>query len=258
MAKTDLNITSLGSKFVDLRDTIPGDSYNWSWARLLSEVTFLAIHHTGGSDDQTPQEIAIYHIASNSWGGIGYHFLVDKTGIVYYVGDISTARANVANLNEQVIGICFIGNFLGNAEPTVEQLDSAHKLCDFLITQCPDLINIKSWDCVKGHKELPDQTTNCPGDNWNLWKVKLINGNIMPNQTGRIVFNAIPDPKTQIESLQLSLATVNSKLISYQEALQQAQKSQVKEVVTQRDQTLTLIDALVNLYKFILPGKSEA
>lgn len=257
MAKTDLNITSLGSKFVDLRDTIPGDSYNWSWARLLSEVTFLAIHHTGGSDDQTPQEIATYHISNNGWGGIGYHFLIDKAGYVYYVGDISTARANVANLNEQVIGVCFIGNFVGDTEPTNQQLDSAHKLCDFLITQCPDLVNIKTWDTVKGHKELPDQSTSCPGDNWSFWKVKLISGNIVPNQTGRIVFNANPDPKKQIENLQLSLATVNTKLISCQESLQQAQKVQVKEVVSERDQTLTLIDALVNLYKFILPGKSN-
>lgn len=256
MAKTDLNITSLGSKFVDLRDTIPGDSYNWSWARLLSEVNYLAIHHTGGPDNQTPEELATYHISNNGWGGIGYHFLIDKAGVVYYVGDISTARANVANLNEQVIGICLIGDFLGNSEPTSQQLNSAHLICDYFINQFPDLVNIKSWDCVKGHKELPDQTTNCPGDSWETWKNKLISGNIVPNQTGRIVFNANPNPKTQIESLQLSLATVNTKLISCQESLQQAQQTEVK-IIPERDQTLTLIDALVNLYKFVLPGKSD-
>src|SRR3989338_4313740 len=118
MAKTDLTIPSLGDKFIDLRDGIPGDSYTWSWERDLSQVNFLAIHQTSGLDTQTPQEIANQQINNNGWGGIGYHFLIAKDGTVYYVGDISTARANVANLNEQVLGICLIGNFTSGLVPT--------------------------------------------------------------------------------------------------------------------------------------------
>ncbi len=244
MARIDLKISGL----VDLRDTLPGDAYNWSWVRGLSRVNFLAIHHSGGPDTQTPLDLANYHIQHNGWGGIGYHFLIDKQGVVYYVGDISTARANVANLNEQVIGICFIGN----NEFSTEQLDSAHKLCEFLINY-PDLVNVKSWDKVLGHKELPNQSTDCPRDNWDKWKAKLT------VQSGRIVFNTNSNTQsnTQIESLQLSLATVNTKLISCQESLQQAQKGETK-VALDRDQTLTMTDALVNLYKFIFPpGKTN-
>ncbi|MBI2600039.1 N-acetylmuramoyl-L-alanine amidase, partial [Candidatus Daviesbacteria bacterium] len=82
MAKTNLQIQSLGNKFVDLRDLIPGDSYNWSWVRDLSQVNFLAIHHTAAPDTQTPEEIANYHIQNNGWGGIGYHFVITKDGTV--------------------------------------------------------------------------------------------------------------------------------------------------------------------------------
>lgn len=191
MSKTDLNIPSLAEKFIDLRSVIPGDNYNWSWIRPLSQVNYLAIHHSAGPDTQTPDEIANYHINSNGWGGIGYHFLISKDGSVYYVGDISTARANVANLNEQVIGICLIGNFTQGKLPTDEQYLSAHNLCEFFINNYPDLSNVTSWEAVKGHKELPGQATTCPGDNWPNWRPKIISAiaTVADNPPGRIIFN---------------------------------------------------------------------
>lgn len=150
---------------------MPGDSFNWSWVRSLSQVKYLAIHHSAGPDTQTPEQIANFHIQTNGWGGIGYHFLIAKDGTVFYVGDISTARANVANLNEQVIGICLIGNFTQGRIPTDEQLNSGNKLCDFFINNFPQFT--LSWDAVLGHKELPSQSTTCPGDNWFSWKGRI-------------------------------------------------------------------------------------
>lgn len=190
MSKIDLNIPSLANKFIDLRSSIPGDSFNWSWVRPLSQVNYLAIHHTAGPDTQTPTEIANYHVNSNGWGGIGYHFLIAKDGTVFYVGDISLARANVANLNEQVIGICLIGNFTSGRVPTAEQYDSAHKLCEFFIINYPNLSNLNSWDVVRGHKELPGQSTTCPGDNWPAWRPNIVNG--VSSVGGGIVFNPTP------------------------------------------------------------------
>lgn len=177
MAKIDLIIPSLGNKFIDLRDSLPGNAYSWSWERSLSEIKYLAIHHSVASDTQTPVQIANFHIQSNGWGGIGYHFVIAKDGVVYYVGDLSTARANVAKLNEAVIGICLIGNFMSGRVPTEEQLNSAKVLCDFFINIYPDLPNLNGWDSVRGHKELSGQSTTCPGDNWPLWKTKIVSGN---------------------------------------------------------------------------------
>ncbi len=195
MSKIDLAIPSLGNKFVNLRDSIPGDSYNWSWVRPLSQVNYLAIHHTAGPDTQSPVEIANYHINNNGWGGIGYHFLIAKDGNVFYVGDISTARANVANLNEQVLGICIIGNFTQGRVPSNEQLDSAHKLCDFFINNYPDLSNVTSWDKVRGHKELPGQSTACPGDNWPSWRIQIVEGiSTTSEPSTEVIFNPSPVP----------------------------------------------------------------
>lgn len=329
MAKTDLNIPALGNKFIDLRDAIPGDSYNWSWVRPLSGVNYLAIHHTAGPDSQTPTQIANYHINNNGWGGIGYHFLISKDGTVYYVGDISTARANVANLNDQVIGICLIGNFMAGKEPSSEQLDFANKLCDFFINNYPDLSNVNSWDKVLGHKDLPGQSTACPGDNWQSWRSKLVAGSgITPTPTPtppisggdrgaqiseayRMVLGRDPDMgglqtytngsltidqiirsmlesaehkelvrfakeapslKSQIDSLQTTLGSINQQIITLQETLQAREEeiAQLKRAtppimvtppsdkpVQQPDNTLTIVGALINLYKFIFPPGKE-
>ncbi len=283
MSKIDLNIPALSGKFFDLRELIPGDSFNWSWVRSLSDVNYLAIHHSAGSDNQTPEEISNYHINNNGWGGIGYHFLISKDGTVYYVGDISTARANVANLNEQVIGICLIGNFTQGKVPTDEQYLSAHSLCDFFISNYPDLTNLKSWDVVVGHRELPGQTSICPGEDWLSWKKRIVSPvqtNIDRSPLGTVTFNplkttneaiflqgqvsrfqeTINHQKSQIDNLQASLAAVNRQLITLKEALSQKDSvpTQVREASVnveleskKEDQTLTLLQGFYNLYKFI-------
>lgn len=357
MARTDLSIPTLGSKFVDIRDTLPGDSFNWSWVRPLSQVKYLAIHHSASPDTQTPTEIANYHINNNGWGGIGYHFVISKDGTVYYVGDISTARANVANLNEQVLGICLIGNFTSGKIPTDAQLDSVHKLCNFFINSYPDLINLNSWDVVMGHKELPGQSTTCPSDSWPSWREKIVQGTAVEVGTtsGTVSFTPVlssdrgaqiteayrkilgrdPDAgglqaytnspmtveqivwamvissehqnlirsakdapslqgqvsglqetvthqKSQIDSLQMSLATVNGQLISLKDALVQkdaeitqlklqnnnpipstpvaapvvvVDSSSSKAPVKEEDKTLTLLQALYKLYQFVFVKK---
>lgn len=162
MSNTPLFIPSLGNKFVDYRQPILGDSFNWSWNRPITQVDYLVYHHSVTSHDATPDDIALLHKA-RGWGGIGYHFVITKDGTVWYVGDIGTARANVLDKNEKVIGICMIGDFTKHL-PSDEQINSAHILGSFLIGLA-SISNVKSWDNVVGHKDL--QATACPGSSWN-------------------------------------------------------------------------------------------
>ncbi len=149
--------------FIDSRDSIWGDSYNWSWNRPLNQAQFLVIHHSVTPHDATPDDIALLHKA-RGWGGIGYHIVITRNGTVYYVGDIGTARANVKDKNEKVIGICLIGDFTKHL-PSDPQIISTHKLCQFFIGNYPALENITGWDkMLVGHKDL--QATACPGSSW--------------------------------------------------------------------------------------------
>ena len=161
MGNTSISIPELGDKFNDYRDEIWGNSYTWSWERPITQVKYAVIHHTVTSPNATPDAIAALHKA-RGWSGIGYHFVIPGNGIVYYVGDISTARANVANLNEQVLGIALCGDFTKDL-PTDAQIDSAHKLVKWMI-DVASIPNINGWEDMVGHKEL--QATACPGTIW--------------------------------------------------------------------------------------------
>ncbi len=161
MANTYVEVPLLGKKFVDYRQPIWGDSFNWSWNRPLEQVKYLVIHHSVTKHDATPDDIALLHKA-RGWAGIGYHFVITKDGTAYYVGDIGTARANVKDKNELILGICLVGDFTRHL-PSDEQITSAHLLCNRLIELAP---NVKSWEDVTGHKD--HQATACPGSSWDV------------------------------------------------------------------------------------------
>ena len=240
----------------------------------------------------------------------------------------------MANLNEQVIGICLIGNFT-DREPTSAQIDSARLLCDFFINNYSPLSGVQSWDAVFGHKELPGQSTACPGNTWPAWKVKITSGAPLPpsptppapstppaeldrgakiTELYRKVLGRDPDMgglqtytngpltideimkamvlsdehqklislgkeaeplKSQVASLQSSLGLVNDQLINLQQTLAEKDQEIIKlraqfnsappplpingatsPVPPKQDTTLTIFQALSNLYKFIfMPGK---
>ncbi len=249
MPKTDLIIPDLGNKFVDLRDSLPGDAYNWSWTRPLSQVNYLAIHHSATADSKTPEDIANVHINNNGWGGIGYHFIISKDGTVYYVGDISTARANAANLNEQVLGICLVGNFIQGQVPSSAQLESTHKLCEFFISDFSALSNINSWDKVRGHKELPNQSTDCPGDNWDSWRILIVEGIGKTSENNPSQNEETEDKErqlqSQIDNLQASLGLVNQQLILLKETLTERED----EII--RLKSVSMAGVVISLSSFI-------
>lgn len=174
MGNFTFRVPSLGNKFIDYRNPIAGDSYNWHWVRPMSQVKYIAIHHTAGPDTQTPDEIANYHVRSLNWGGVGYHFIITKSGIVYYVGDLTTARAHVYRYNHLALGICLVGTFMGNRVPSDKQLASAHELCAQLLFRTPELPGTDGWEDVVPHRQL--RSTACPGETWNRWRPKIIKG----------------------------------------------------------------------------------
>ncbi len=80
-----------------------------------------------------------------------------------------------------------------------------------------------------------------------------------------IVFNAPAsnDLNSQVESLQMTLASLNQQVIILQEAVQERDqeivslRSKLAEpnpvVVSSRDDTLTIVGALIKLYQFLIP-----
>jgi N-acetylmuramoyl-L-alanine amidase len=131
-------------------------------------VGYLAIHHSGVNVDSTALSIAEYHVNVMGWAeGIGYHWLVHWDGRIEYVGDVLTARANVAKRNREVIGICLPGNWNDDV-PGDAQLGGALELVTWLRALLP-------WAEVRGHSDvaLAAYPTTCPGLMWPAWRAVL-------------------------------------------------------------------------------------
>lgn len=148
----------LGTRFTDVRASMPRHATLRFGPLSLPALVGIAVHHSAGPREQTPLQIAEYHISkADPFAGVGYHFII-RMGHVYMVGDINTARAHVAGRNHQLLGICTTGDLTVTAprsEDTTALRDLIAGLDAFLGRALP----------VDGHGAwaLPGHTTACPG-----------------------------------------------------------------------------------------------
>lgn len=189
MPTVELKIPTLGNRFVDYRDDILGDSYNFGPVLQANKVKYFAFHHsvttqTAKTDGNWKKEcdvIASLHVNGNGWDGIGYRFVICSNGVVAYVGDLSHGGAAVANHNDVIISAVMIGDFTKHL-PTDAQIQSAHDLAKWFLEDMPQYPLIVDWDKnVIGHKDAakifnePSIATACPGISWPddmKWRIK--------------------------------------------------------------------------------------
>lgn len=120
--------------------------------RSLNQIEEITIHHSA-SDSSTIGRMADYHI-SKGWGGIGYHYVIDKSGDIHQTNYLTTLSYHSGGRNTKAIGICLIGDY-STKEPPFEQLKSL----DYLVNHLRSALIIKD---VKAHNET--KATICPGE----------------------------------------------------------------------------------------------
>lgn len=128
----------------------------------------VSVHHTAQPDNDGDdpaarmRQMQAYHIDTNGWCDIGYHFVVSQSGKIYQGrSDERRPGAHVGGQNAGNIGVSFIGNYQTSQPPQL-QLDAGKKILDWIRTTYAIEWNRAN---VKGHREWPGQTTSCPGDN---------------------------------------------------------------------------------------------
>lgn len=201
----NLSIPSLGDKFQDYRDPIPGDSYNFGPAINANDIKYFAIHHsvttqTAKNDGNWKAEcdkIANLHLAQG-WAGVGYRFIIASDGTVAYVGDLSHGGAAVAGNNHQIFSACLVGDFTKEL-PTAAQVHSAHLLAKHFIDNMPQYPNLDSLDDIIGHRDaaellhLPGATaTTCPSPNWR------VGGDTLRDRILNDRWNGYPNPQPPV------------------------------------------------------------
>lgn len=120
----------------------------------------IIIHHTGNPNDDDLSARMIHQSHKNiGWAGIGYHYVVRKSGDVEKGRPDDCMGAHAEGENDSTIGVHLCGNF-ELAIPTKEQIEATARL----IADIADKYNINICpQTVIGHREL--MPTVCPGHN---------------------------------------------------------------------------------------------
>lgn len=120
----------------------------------MREITDLIIHCAATPPDMDigAEEIDQWH-RERGWSGIGYHFVIRRSGLVEEGRDIETIGAHVRGHNDNSIGICLVGG-KDQFDFTMAQMKSLDTLVHSLLRDYPDA-------AVRGHQEF-DENKACP------------------------------------------------------------------------------------------------
>lgn len=157
--------------FNDLK--IVPQSFDFDYSRLAGGLNpdKIIIHHTGSPKDEDISAEAIhrYHRDSEKWAGIGYHFVIRKSGIIEQGRPLMYIGAHCPGQNARSIGIHLSGNFQID-EPTKDQIESVAILCAGL---CDKYNWEDPYNIIFGHRDF--MQTACPG--YHLYeKLPIIRG----------------------------------------------------------------------------------
>lgn len=117
----------------------------------MNKPQYIAVHHTAVSYSKNPAQFNAtnnYHKSQGFPLGtlttkeypngmyVGYHYMIEKDGTTIQARKESDGGAHTSQdgINFKSIGICFTGNF-DIEEPTLEQVDSAVRLIEYIQRQ---------------------------------------------------------------------------------------------------------------------------
>ncbi len=139
--------------------------------RKLTAITHICIHHSAVAGTVPVEHVAQYHVESQGWPGIGYHYYVKPDGAIYQTQRLETVSWHVSHNNDYSVGICVSGDFTYVPPPQV-QIDAAAHLTAWLMQELA-----MPEQNILGHKEFPNNDTSCPGETWlkrMIWKNMLL------------------------------------------------------------------------------------
>lgn len=125
-----------------------------SGSNPVRPVDSIVIHHTGGGPGETPQGIHEYHL-SIGFGGVGYHYLIERTGTIWRGRPLWARGAHARNQNSGRIGIALLGNY-AEESPGYQMTLQARRLIAVLEELYGKLK-------IYPHYSMEDSSTTCPG-----------------------------------------------------------------------------------------------
>jgi len=131
----------------------------------------IIIHHSLTEDGKTVswQAIRNYHINTNGWSDIGYHFgieLIDNSLEILVGRPLLSVGAHTVGQNENSIGICCVGNY-DIVSPTFKMYAKlAELVANLLIVFKLDI------NSIYGHRDFAPKS--CPGKLFDINELKRL------------------------------------------------------------------------------------
>jgi hypothetical protein len=124
---------------------------------LADALNTLVVHHSALSETDGALAIQRLHMDRRGYADIGYHFVVDHSGLFYAGRDLNVRGAHTGGANTGTIGVVLLGNF-EHAEPPPAQLDALRTLSAYLASAF-------TLTHIAGHADFQPGATLCPGEN---------------------------------------------------------------------------------------------
>ncbi|WP_431798925.1 N-acetylmuramoyl-L-alanine amidase [Halobacillus andaensis] len=143
-------------KLSELKDLRGKTAHNgWQPVYDVSVKTDIAIHHSLTKEGDS-YSFAKYHVHTNGWHEIAYHFVILKDGTIEWNHDLGVLSYHVGNSNKFAVGICLVGDFRSE-KPTEAQKRALKRLVDCLKKDMPN------YKRTRGHNEFPGYAwKQCP------------------------------------------------------------------------------------------------
>ena len=150
----------------------PTKRYQFRDTKTISNII---IHQTDSEDQGTfsPYITAQYHVNTNDWAGIGYHYYILDDGTIFQTNDDNLITYHASGYNTNSLGVAITGEHTCSYEEPENNYDIiGKKKYNALVYTLATLSNkyFISVDKIKGHSET-GSPKSCP----NLNMVQLRN-----------------------------------------------------------------------------------
>jgi hypothetical protein len=126
--------------------------------KTIPDTSTIYIHHSvtaGTGGDAEVRGIQRFHMDERGWADIAYNWLVDDNGTIWEGRGWHVQGGATKGRNRTSIAICY----LGNADKLAPSIGAKHSI-NTLIAEATEMMGVQT---VRGHREAPGASTQCPG-----------------------------------------------------------------------------------------------